>query len=224
MAKKIIIFIIILLLVGFVWYFTSSPAEEIEESDQPEEESEGESEAELEEADLMGILDRISNINSVKYDISFESPEETIEGSFWQKGQKIRLEGNIEGQNMIVIIDNADRSAYTYIPAEELAMKVNLGEVQEVQEGSMQDQSTDLRESNPVIVSEETLDGKECIVVEYGEPGQEGKMWIWKEHGMPIRVETKDTIIQAENIDFSEISDDKFTLPAGVEPMGVPSF
>lgn len=224
--KNIFILVIVVLVVGGgAWAFLGM--------ERGEEVIEREEEADMDEEELMGIITKGKEISSMSYEVEMYSPEATMEGSFWQKGEKIRMEGKIEmeeaekgivEEEMIVIVDNKEKVAYTYIPAQDMAVKIGLEETEEVQDVSMKGQSTDLSEKQPVIVGVETLRGKECIVVEYtAEEGTTGKMWIWKKHGIPIRVESDETVIEAKNIEFGEIPDGKFELPEGVEPMEIPN-
>jgi len=229
--KSITIVIIALLAIGGgIWYFTGTEwgGEVLDRVDEFDEDLTKIEEIEMEEAELMEILGRVEGITSLSYDVEMESPEATMEGNFWQKGQKMRAEGEIEGEDLVIIIDNEERVAYTYMPTEGMAIKMGLGEVGEVQEGSIKEQSLALPEHQPVVIGKATIDGKECIVVEYFVDDETtGKMWIWREHGLPIRVEVGDMTVRATNIDFGDVSDDKFELPAGVElveiPTGIPS-
>jgi outer membrane lipoprotein-sorting protein len=148
-------------------------------------------------------------------------------GTFWQKGSNTRMEGEIEGQEMVVMVDNEEKVAYTYMPAQGIAVEVGLGEVEEVQEGSLKEHSTELPDYNPVIKGSEIINGMDCLVVGYThEDGNTGTMWIWKDYGLPVKIETENTVMEAENISFAEISDEKFELPEGVEvmDMSVPAF
>ena len=228
--KNIVIVVIVLLVIGGgAWFFLETEwGGEVLDREEVTDEELGEMEKiEMEEAELMEILEKSEGVASLSYDVEMDSPEVSMKGSFWQKGEKIRMEGEVKGEEMIVIIDNDERVAYTYIPAQDLAVKLGLDEAEEiedVQEGSMKEQSAELPEMQPVVLGVETIEGKECIVVEYNmDEERTGKMWIWREHGLPIRVEFEETVIRATNIDFGEVSDDKFELPAGVEPMEMPT-
>ena len=221
--KGFIIVVAILVIGGGIWFLLGTEWDgEVLDS---EEAIEGElREIEMEEEELMEILTRVEGVASLSYDVEMGSPEVTMEGSFWQKGQKIRMEGEVRGEEMVVIIDNEERVAYTYIPAQDMAVKVGLGEVEEVQESSIKRQSMELPEHQPVVIGVEIIDGKECVVVEYTvDEETTGIMWIWREHGLPIKVEVDDMVVRATNIEFKEVPDDKFELPAGVEPMQVPT-
>ncbi len=212
MKTFIIILAVLVVVGGGVWITTREDVD----IDLAEEE-------EMDEEELMEILGRVEGLDSVKYDVVMESPEQTMEGTMWQKGEKIRMEGEVEGRETVVIMDTQERTVITYLPAEGVAMEVSLDEVREVQESSMKNQATDLPERNPVTIGRETVNGMDCVVVEYThDDGTTGKMWIWREHGLPIKFEVGETVTEARNIDFGEIPDERFELPAGVEVMEVP--
>ncbi len=178
--------------------------------------------------ELADILKKAEEIDSLKYDVTVDSPGENVTGTFWQKGEKLKLEGKVGEREIVVIIDKEIRTAYTYIPEEGVATQVSMDSVREVKDGSIKKQAGDVLRHEPVILKEETLSGKECVVIEYTTPNIEGKMWVWKEHGLPLRVEVEEergvTVMEAENIDLTELSEDVFDLPPGVEVMEVPVF
>ncbi len=219
MKNFLIALVAVIIILGGVWFFTK----ENTEIDFPEEED-VELE-EMEEEDLMNILGNVEGISSIKYDIRMDSPETTMEGTFWQKGEKIKLEGTVEGEEMVVIVDNVAKNVRVYLPSEDMATEVPFSEAEEAQSGSMKEKSMELPDHNPVVVGSEVINGMDCIVVEYtDEEERTGKMWIWKDHGIPVKVEVEETVIIAENIDFSTISEATFELPDGVELMEMPSF
>jgi outer membrane lipoprotein-sorting protein len=72
-----------------------------------------------------------------------------------------------------------------------------------------------------MVIGTETIDGKVCTVVQCSVDGQTMKMWLWKDHEIPIRVEvTTDqglTVMEYKNIQFVDIPDSMFTLPERVQ-------
>ena len=84
-----------------------------------------------------------------------------------------------------------------------------------------------MEEYNPVIVGSEVVDGKDCWVVEASAEGVSTKYWIWKEKGFPVKVEVDTaegkTTMEYKNIDFGNIPDSEFELPAGVQIMEMPT-
>lgn len=183
------------------------------------EEEEGES--------LTEILGKARNIVSYKYDAVTTAPDQTvITVKFWLKGYKLRWEGIYEGKNVVYLIDENKQEAYTYIPAQNLAIKMNFGEIKETIGESPTEQSGSIMDYNPVILGTEVLDGKTCLVIEYTNEIGETKIWIWVRYGLPIRTETTTikgtTVAEIKNIEFVDIPDSMFELPAGVQLMEIP--
>ncbi len=96
-----------------------------------------------------------------------------------------------------------------------------------------------LMDDDSTVVGVDTVDGKLCTVVEsayisevLGESYEiETTSWVWQKHGVPIRTETTSsfggedttTITEMKNIDFGNIPDNMFELPAGVKVMDLQS-
>jgi len=129
---------------------------------------------------------------------------------------------------MVYLVDMGEQLAYTYFPAENIAMKIDMSKAQETAGESPTEQSESVMDYNPVTVGTEALDGKTCLVIEYTTGTEDVKMWVWTSYGIPIRTETtaaQGTIVaEIKNIDLSDIDDSTFELPAGVQPMEIPFF
>ncbi len=221
--KKIVIIIVLIALVGIgAWLLLGG-----EEAVSPgEEEEEAETETEL---SLTEILGKAKGITSFKYDMVATSPEgEVMTTKIWWEGKKMRMEGTFEGKRMVYLVDVDEQLAYMYFPAENTAMKIGLGKAQETAGESPTEQSESIVKYNPVTLGTETLDGKSCLVIEYTTETDDVKMWVWTKYGLPIKTEsTTDegtSVIELKNIDFGDISDSMFELPAGVQIMQIPSF
>ena len=218
-TKNIGIIVVLILLLGIgVWFWLSSQkgAEE-EEVIPPGEETES----------LTEVLGKAKGITSLEYDMVATSPgQEAVTVKMWLKGTKMRGEGTFEGQEVVYILDMDEQEAYVYIPAQNMAMKMDFGKVQETLGESPAEQSESVEEYNPVTIGTEVLDGKSCLVVEYTTETSEVKMWIWTKYGLPIKTESTTTegtsIVELKNIGLGEISDSIFELPAGVQIMEIP--
>ena len=131
------------------------------------------------------------------------------------KNNKMKTETTVEGETVVMLIDIDAQTMYMYFPEQNMAMKMTF----EMPESAI-DEAQSIPDYNPVIIGTETMDGKVCLVIEYTIEGSTAKMWIWKEKGFPIRVEMTTTegtvIMEYKNIDFSDIPDSEFELPAGV--------
>ncbi len=165
---------------------------------------------------LEEILGRSTGFDSVKYDMLITSPgTPTMTTKVWMKNNKMKTETTVEGETVVMLIDIDAQTMYMYFPEQNMAMKMTF----EMPESAI-DEAQSIPDYNPVIIGTETMDGKVCLVIEYTIEGSTAKMWIWKEKGFPIRVEMTTTegtvIMEYKNIDFSDIPDSEFELPAGV--------
>lgn len=108
---------------------------------------------------------------------------------------------------------------YMYMPDENMAMQMPLTQAPE----SAVEEAQSVADYDYTVIGTETMDGKVCLVVEYTVEQATAKMWIWKEHGFPIRIETTTvedkTVIEFKNIEFTDIDDSMFELPPGVQIM-----
>lgn len=175
---------------------------------------------------LSDIFGKAKGITSVKYDMVMTAPgEPSVTSTVWVKGNNMRMEMTAEGKTMIIIVDLDEQVSYMYNPEENIAMKMEVGtDTQSAIEDVLSIQSR-----NPTVVGTEIIDGKLCTVVEYTDLTGEGevKSCIWQKHGFPIRTEVTTTEgtsrTEWKNIDFGNIPDDKFELPADVEIMDLQS-
>lgn len=171
--------------------------------------------------DLEGILGLAAGIGSVKYDMWVTAPgSPTAIISYWEKGNKIRTEMTEQGETVIMLVDLDEGTLYMYMPDQNMAMQMPFGQAAE----SAIEEAQSITNYDYDIVGTETMDGKVCLVVTYTVGNESAKMWVWKEHGLPIRIETTTpegtTVIEFKNIDFSNIPDSMFELPPGVTIMG----
>ena len=216
------IFIIILALVGIIaWLFLGGKkiTPSGEEATTPGEE---------EESSFTEILGKTKDISSLKYDMVTSVPgQTTVTTKMWFKGKKTRMEMVSGEKSMVYLVDTDKQEGYMYFPLDNMAMKINLDTAQETVGESPVDQSKSIASANPVIVGDEVLDGKDCLVAEYTAATGTVKMWIWKDYGLSIKTEsqTADGTMTAElkNIDFSDIADTMFELPAGVQITQTPA-
>lgn len=227
-TKNIAIILIIGVLIAVVGIGAGCGREEVKEEAAPSEKEEEKKVEEKEEL-LADVLAKTKNIAPVKYDVVITGPgQPEMKQKAWLKEKKMRIEMTVEGQKVIYLMDFAEKLAYLYIPAQNMAMKMDFGEIQESVGESPVEQFESLMDFNPVVIGNEVIDGKDCLVIEYSTEGIGTKMWIWKKYGLAVRTETTTVkgkfITELENIEFDSISDSMFELPAGVEIMEMPSF
>ena len=231
-TKNIIIIIVIIVLIGIgAWVLLGgekaiSPGEEEEEEEEEEAES------------LTDVLAKMKGLTSYKYDmVMTASGYPSMTTKFWREGLKVRYEATYEEENVVYLINKDEQLAYMYVPAQNIAMKMDFEQTKFRAEGSIVEQlrsrEMESTEEEPVtaeeigeIIGKEVLDGKNCLVVESSTETEEVKMWFWTKYGIPIRMEiTTDegTIVtEVKNIEIGDIPDSMFELPAEVQIIEIP--
>ncbi len=220
-TSNIIIIIVVIALVGVGTWFLLDGQEALS----PEGEEGVEEGVEEGTVSLTEILAKTKDIASVSYDIvATEAGEPTMLIKVWLKGKKLKTEMVIEGHRVVYLMDSEEQIAYAYSPEENMAVKMNFADVQAGEEGysAVVDEPESVVSSDSVIVGREVMDGKNCLVIENSTKTEKG--WIWEEYGLLIRMElTTDEgidITEIKNIEFGDIPDSIFELPAGVQIMG----
>ncbi|TES83341.1 MAG: hypothetical protein E3J92_03245 [Dehalococcoidia bacterium] len=172
------------------------------------------------EESLADILGHGTGIDSVSYVMETTAPGmPTMTVEMWMEGNKFRTEMDEQGQHMIYLANYDTGKAYMYMPDDNIAIQIDFGQVSPPDYEDVQN----IPAYDYTIIGTDTEDGKVCLVVEYSAAGATVKSWIWKEHGFPVRMETTTAegtiIVVFKDIDFSDIPDDMFELPAGVQIM-----
>jgi outer membrane lipoprotein-sorting protein len=172
---------------------------------------------------LSQVLAKPAGVVSVKYDMIVTIPgSPTMTAKAWLKKTKMRTEITAGGITMVQLVDMDAKTAYMYDPAQNVAMKIDLSQTLEAPTTSV----AGIERYEPVVTGTETVDRKVCLVVEYTAEGVKTKSWIWKENGFPIRMEAPDTegtwVVEYKNIEFVDIPDSMFELPAGVQIAATP--
>lgn len=172
------------------------------------------------EEDLGNILGQGTGIESVSYVMEITAPgAPKMTTRVWMEGDKFRYEMSEQGQAMIYLANYDTGKAYTYFPDQNMAIEMDISQVPQPDYEDIQD----IPGYDYDVIGTATVDGKECLVVEYSYGGVTVKSWIWKEHGFPVKMESTTaegtTVILYKDIDFGDIPDDMFELPAGVQIM-----
>jgi hypothetical protein len=167
---------------------------------------------------LMDILGRGAAITAVEYDAVVTAPgADTVTMHIWFEQGNIRTEIEYGDETVVLIANFSTQVAYLCYPALGFAYEMDFEQAAELPIPDAQS----IPDYEYEILGTEILDGKECLVVEYTTEQATVKMWIWKEHGFPIRAEmttsSGTTVAEATNLEFGDIDDSMFELPAGVE-------
>jgi outer membrane lipoprotein-sorting protein len=189
----------------------------------PEEPAPGE-----EAPSLAGVLEKAQGISSYSCDIEVTMPqEEPITAKTWWKGDKARWEGNFGGEEEVVMLmDRGAQQVLMYMPAEGMAFRMDYSSAEETVGETPQAQIEEMMEYQPEIIGTEVIDGKECLVATYSKAEEQVKIWVWVEHGLPIRTEITTaegtTVMKLTNIQIGGVDDSIFELPDEVEIMDMP--
>jgi len=156
--------------------------------------------------------------------------ENVMSKVMWEKGNKMRcqLVDKGEASDIVYILDSDEEVAYHYVPEANMAREVDFYLARSMAGEPIAETVRafiELYEEAGLPSTEiETIDGKVCTVLGMSVPGgiAENKMWLWQEHGLPIREEltTKPygtSVTEMKNIELDPIPDSMFELPAGVE-------
>jgi len=192
---------------------------------------------------LSEVMDRVKNINSIKYQLTILSNEKLIsKQNIWREGKGDQMKARIEveplaekGKHLIEIINFSKGFWYWYTPEENEAKEIKIPEQPyktgvEGSEDNFLEGSELIKNSNPRIIGKEVLNGKECLIVKTFSEGAEIKHWIWIEYGLPIRT-ISPVITLGGKVDYSrkneflrenievniDIPDELFKLPTGVQ-------
>lgn len=207
----------VVVLIGVSWWGSREPVDE--GVSLPEESSE---EGETSESSLTEILATAKDLPSYALDIVTSYPGgEAMTARLWVKDGSRKMESTAEGKTMIYLLQEATQSSYVYFPESKTGMQLDWDTAQTTAKGMLGEQLTDPETFQPTIVGEEILDGKDCLVTQWTREGTEGKSWIWKEYGLPIRTETtvegETSVAEFKNIQIGNVADSEFELPNDIQ-------
>lgn len=191
----------------------------------------GEQESEMEEVvSADELIAKGMSTDGFSYDYVITMPTgEKYTHKMWIKGGNMRseMENPAGGEPILSIVNMNEGMVYVYQPEVNYALQMPIDQ-SEVDTTSPKDFLNPADTDNMLFTSRETFDNKECLVYETSYEGGKGKIWIWEEAGMPLRVETTtgtDTVIvEFLNFSIGNIDDSMFQLPAGAQIMDMSSY
>lgn len=168
--------------------------------------------------ELKTMLGKMEKVEAVRYDVNVNDKRRGDSVvSFWEKGEKIRTEERDGGRTTAHFINMENGEHYFYFLGDVTATILSENEIKNVLERSIFYKMKSVFDNDhPVLIDKEEINDKECLVVSYGELG-ESKMWIWEEHGLPLKIEEELITLEVVSIDFTEIDDSYLEVPLGVE-------
>ncbi len=175
------------------------------------------------EDSVAAIFAKGEKIDGLYFEFVMTVGSEKAEGKTWTEGKLLRNDILADGQVISSIIDMEQGVAYTYMPDQNMAMKINIDMVDTEGFQNPTEYTGNIDPTVLDIVETTTYEGLKCIVmVLVNTQGQEElKMWVSEEYGIPVRVETMEggikTIIEYKNLKVGPIAADVFQVPQGVQ-------
>jgi outer membrane lipoprotein-sorting protein len=169
------------------------------------------------------LLTKGKNVSGMTYDMLMTSPEYEMTGKVWVAGTKVKMEMETEGQKVVSIVNPEAGFGYTYMPDQNIAMKVPIShedydETKTPQE-FLGEIAPEMLETAEVVM----LEGVKCYLLSYTEGEAIVKLWVHGEYGVPVKAEFDDSgvvmTIEYKNMQLGEIPDETFTVPEGVQVM-----
>lgn len=174
------------------------------------------------DVDIASLLAKGQELPGLTYDaVTNVNGEEAFTVKFAVKVPNMRVEMDAPeiGTKMVCIINTSDGVVYTLSPYEQMATKMPLAQF-EVDTATPQDYSQIMDPDSMKYIKTETLDGKVCLVYEITEQDSSGKVWLWKDYGIPLRVEVtqegEQVVTEFKNVQVTEVDDSLFELPGEV--------
>ena len=174
------------------------------------------------------LSEKAKGLTEYSFDAHIDAAGQTITATYHVKGDKIRQQISVAGQESALLLDTTKQTAYMLLPAEKMAMKLDFSQAASRMENPGQRAKS--LPANARVVGTETIDGKQAVVYEVPDGAGQGKFWMWADRGLPLKIETstpegKVTVLFT-NYDFSSQPDSLFELPADTEivdlPIGIP--
>lgn len=203
--------------------------DEDEEGDEEEETTNGEEEETGEDMDLETLFGSMEYPVNFSYEMTMDSREMgSYTTQIWIMDEKMRSEGEWEGQTFITILD--EEYYYTLDPSAMTAMRFPIEDSVPMEEDFEEEPRIDefmIEEDweNLTYLGEETINGVETYVIIDHSDEVEYKMWIHQEYGIPMRMESSgpspedDYIMEVRKLVVGEVRDGDFEIPDEYEIM-----
>ncbi len=179
-------------------------------------------------SDLSSIMKSASQVKGMSFDMittvtSSDGKSVVSSGKMYVQDQKVRMEMESMGMKMITLMKTPGE-VYMYNPDTKSAMKVTTPQQGAESPNSWAKESGDT--TGMTVAGEEKKDGYDCLVVTVAD-ADNTKMWIRKDIGMPVRVESKSNganiVMEYKNYNLAAQPDSLFELPAGTQITSMPN-
>ena len=207
--KSVISIIVIILVLAFVFIFTTN--KETKETNNNEE---------IKKTTTENIIPELKgDFSNISYTETITMPGNVTESKIWIKEGKVKRETELDEIKTIFIVDPDKAEYISYNSNQEFATKMNFESYKE--DETPVDKSEKIPNVGVSTLSDENFDEKSCKVIKYTASGQSVKMWIWKENGMPLKIENDSpggkTTIEYRNVIIGAVKDSDFNLPNNIE-------
>ena len=179
--------------------------------------------AEPEEVPAAELIAKGQSLDGYHYRYVMTLPDDTsFTHKVWVKSGKMRseMENPVTGEETVAVVNITSNEVYLYQPKENMAFKMSL-EQSELDTVTPLDYLEQYNPPDMVYMNRETFDGKHCIVYESRIGDTLGRIWIWEDHGVPLKVEmaSGQDVVRAEFLDFQigDLDENLFRLPPGVQ-------
>jgi hypothetical protein len=176
------------------------------------------------------ILNQAANVTQVRYDCYTEridssgNSQEWLAANVMVKGTKMRVGfTTLDEEREEYLVDFDANTMYVWYPPENKPAEMkNAWEIPEMTSALIWAKT--IQSTAPQIIGTETIDNKECLVIEFnfGQDNPSNKAWVWIKHPFLIQMEllfdSDKLLLKFKNIDFGDISDSTFELPGPVSP------
>jgi hypothetical protein len=170
------------------------------------------------------------NLGDVQFDAvttSPQLPQATTEKMYYKNygvanQMKLRMEMSQEGTTTIDLVDYSAQTMYMWMKEENIAYKMDMSQAPSSSPTPNGDQI------HPTHVGTATIDGHPCDIWQWTDQGTTEKMWIWTAKSFPVKMEitmsSGTSTMEYKNINFGNIPDSTFQLPASVTVTTFPSY
>ena len=165
---------------------------------------------------------------SASYDQTITQSGKVIAGKVTVKGELFRMEMRI-GEEPTITVKNQS-GVYSYLPSEEMAMRLPALDVSQQPVASEDDYQAYLQAQHAEHLRSETVNGYPCEVYRFLDPHTHGPatVWVWTEKQFPVKFElsglSEGTVVELTNIRLGIAADDAlFQLPPDVKVMDMGS-
>ncbi|MEA4924916.1 MAG: DUF4412 domain-containing protein [Syntrophomonadaceae bacterium] len=174
--------------------------------------------------DLSQLMKSAAGVKEMSFDmvatVNSKSGSMSSNGKMYMSNGKVHMEMEQAGMKMVTII-KSQSEIYLYNPDSKIAMKTSAPQNQVELPNQWAKADGDV--SGLKVIGNENKDGFECLVITTGD---NAKMWIRKDIGMPVRVESPSNdgsvVIEYKNFNLGSQDASLFELPAGTQITDMP--